>query len=350
MRKILQTALILILSFLSVPVICVTALELTTNPDKNILPPEVSANATTENETKQTEAPQTVPVYLHEEARVENIPLVDYLCGVLDGEMQPNYEPEALKAQAVAAYSYLVYQYTDNYETKKDAHKGGWICTDPSHCKAYLSESDARKAWGNEWFDKYADRVRSSVVETLYQTMVYQSAPINAVFHSLSSGRTEAAKDVWEYDIPYLQEVDSSFDETAEDFQSEKVLSSEEFKTALKNYDSNMVFPENGDLVTDIVRSESGGVVRLKVGGVEMKGTQFRTLFGLRSANFSFEFSGDLVKISVKGYGHGVGMSQYGANCLAKEGKTYKEILQHYYTGIEFAEINIFDSEKAKTN
>lgn len=345
MKKIIQTIWILLLSFVSVPVLCVTVLELSANPEKNRsenIP--VSAEIKTEPPAAETKI-NTIPVYLHEEDRVENIEIVEYLCGVLNGEMQPNYEPEALKAQAVAAYTYLLYQYTDNYETKRQAHKDAWICTDPSHCKAYLSEEDARTAWGDEWYEKYEDRVRSAVTDTLYQTMVCQSMPINAVFHSLSSGKTEAAKDVWEYDIPYLQEVDSSFDATAKDFLSEKEVSLEEFKNTLKAYKEDIVFPESGDLISEIKRSEAGGVISLKVGDCEIKGTKIRTLFGLRSANFTVEFSGDRVLFQVKGYGHGVGMSQYGANCLAKEGKTYQEILRHYYTGIEFTEINIFEQK-----
>lgn len=352
MKKIVQTALVLFLSFLSVPILCVTALELTADPEKNVSAPVASGTVYPPEKEKQTGENSTevqercIPVYLHEEDRVEKIDIVTYLCGVLNGEMQPNYEPEALKAQAVAAYTYLLYQYTDNYEAKREAHKDAWICTDPSHCKAYLSENDARASWGDAWFDKYKDRVRNAVTETLYQTMVCQSMPINAVFHSLSSGKTEAAKDVWEYDIPYLQEVDSSFDETAEDFLSEKSVSLEEFKNTLKNYDGTIVFPDSGDPAVEISRSDSGGVLTMKIGGIEIKGTKVRTLFGLRSANFTVEFSNGQVLFHVKGYGHGVGMSQYGANCLAKEGKTYQEILQHYYTGIEFTEMNIFEQKK----
>lgn len=296
-------------------------------------------------DTHTTNEKKYIPVYLHEEDRVENIEIVTYLCGVLRGEMQPNYEPEALKAQAVAAYTYMLYQYEYNYETKKDVHKGAWVCTDYTHCKAYLSEETARTRWGNEWYDKFKDRVQSAVEDTLYQTLIYDGNPINSVFHSISSGKTEAAVSVWNYDIPYLQSVDSSFDESSNGFYSEKEFTMADFKSTLSAYDSKIDF-NTDPLITDIQRSESGGVLTLKIGGIEIKGTQIRSLFDLRSSNFTIEISGDKIIIDVKGYGHGVGMSQYGANEMAKQGKTYDEILKHYYVGTELQSRNIFDIKK----
>ncbi len=289
-----------------------------------------------------TEYPyETVSVYLHDKGIVENIELQTYLCGVLRGEMQPTYEPEALKAQSVAAYTYLVYQKLYNYDLKKDAHCGADICTDPAHCKAYLAEENARSRWGNAWYDKYDLKIKAAVADTLHEAIFYGDNVINAVFFSISSGKTESAENVWGYAIPYLVEVDSVYDTSADGFKSEVVVSVAEFKDILSK-EFGCKFGESTLNIENINRSGAGGIITVTVGKKTLTGTEFRMAFGLRSSNIAIELENGNVIFKVKGYGHGVGMSQYGANQLAKQGYNYEEILKHYYTGITLSEIEVF--------
>jgi stage II sporulation protein D len=209
---------------------------------------------------------ELVSVYIAKSDEVVFIELREYLCGVLRGEMQPTYHIEALKAQSVAAYTYLVYQAINNYDVKKDAHQGAVICTDPSHCKAYLSESDARHSWGDEWYDKYDDKIKAVVESTLHEVVVYQEEVINAVFFSISSGMTEDAESVWGYPIPYLVSVSSEFDTGANGYASEKRVSISDFKETLENnYDCD--FSSNDTLITNINRSGAGGIISVTGGG-----------------------------------------------------------------------------------
>lgn len=166
--------------------------------------------------------------------------------------------------------------------------------------------------------------------------ITYDNQPISAVFHSTSSGYTENAADVWGGNVKYLVSVRSEGDEQSPKFKSEAEFSIEDFKRiAEKNFDGvSWDFP----LVENIVRSEAGGIKTLEVGGVSVEGTDFRFAFGLRSTNIEIELTGEKVKMNVKGYGHGVGMSQYGADYLAGEGKSFEEILKTYYSGVEISE------------
>ncbi len=284
---------------------------------------------------------ETVSVYLHDKGIVENIELQTYLCGVLRGEMQPTYETEALKAQAVAAYTYLVYQKLYNYDLKKDVHCGADICTDPSHCKAYLSEEVARSRWGDVWYDKFDLKIKTAVADTLHEAIVYEDKVINAVFFSVSSGKTESAENVWGYAIPYLVEVDSIYDTSAEGFESELVISVAEFKDTLSR-EFGCEFGESTLNIENINRSGAGGIITVTVGKKTISGTEFRMAFGLRSSNIVIEVENGSVVFKVKGYGHGVGMSQYGANQLAKQGYAYDEILRHYYSGTSLTQIEVF--------
>jgi len=292
-------------------------------------------------ETEDAPLAEYVSVYCSDTGKVKNIELSKYLCGVLRGEMPPTYNVEALKAQAVAAYTYLVYQKENNFELKKEAHNGAVICTDPSHCKAYLSEEDARKSWGDAWYDKYDDKIESAVLETLYEVITYEEEVINAVFFSISSGMTEDAESVWGYRIPYLVSVNSDFDSAASGFTSSVTVSIDEYKDKLtSSYGCD--FSEGTLHPSNINRSAAGGIITVTVGGKTLTGTQFRMLFGLRSSNIVLEFSENDVRFNVKGYGHGVGMSQYGANQLAEMGYTYDQILKYYYFGTELGIMDAF--------
>lgn len=276
-----------------------------------------------------------IKVYISERGIVEEIPLFDYLCGVLCAEMPAGYELEALKAQAVAACSYMVYRMEG--ELNKPGliaeHHGAYICTDPAHCKGYLSEQEVISAWGEEAYNKYYPKIEAAVNSVLGQIITYDGVPANTVWHSISSGQTENAADVWGLDVPYLVSVESFEDVSAPDYQSSISFDAIDFVDILSGITDQEL--DTSLAVGEIKRSSAGGVNSIVLLGCEFPGTQIRSAFKLRSTNFDLIFESGTFTFTVRGYGHGVGMSQYGANELAKDGLNYEQILKTYYTGVE---------------
>ena len=276
---------------------------------------------------------KTVSVYVAQEDKVVDMRESQYLKEVVSAEMPASFEFEALKAQAVAARSYLVSrQNAYKISGTPQEHKGADICTDPTHCKAWISEAKRRESWGAD-ADKNWDKISRAVDETAGEVITYNGEVISAVFHSTSSGKTESSKDVWGGDRPYLVSVESYGDTLSPKYKSEKELSLKEFKRIAQENIEGVDF-EKG-IIGNIARSDAGGILTAEVGGVTVKGTVLRKIYDLRSTNIEITIEGDNVKFDVKGFGHGVGMSQYGANYLAQEGKDYREILKTYYTGVE---------------
>lgn len=280
---------------------------------------------------KPTEdAEESISVYIKSEDKVVTMNKAQYLKEVVSAEMPAGFEMEALKAQAVAARSYL--EARPENTSKDSVHKGAQVCTDSTHCKAWISEEKRREIWGSD-ADKNWEKISSAVDETSGEVMTYNGEVISAVFHSTSSGKTEASKDVWGGDRPYLVSVDSPGDKQSPKYKSEKEMTIDDFKKIAAENIESVDFTK--EIVGEILRSEAGGILEISIGGVKIKGTRFRTIFGLRSTNVQISISGDKVHFDVTGYGHGVGMSQYGANYLASQGKKYDEILKTYYTGVE---------------
>ena len=256
-----------------------------------------------------------------------------YLKEVVSAEMPADFNEEALKAQAVAARTYLLNRMNVHKNgTEVPEHKGADICTDATHCKAWIPEADRRTSWGDK-ADENWQKIANAVDATAGIIITYNSQPISAVFHSTSSGHTENAKDVWGGDVPYLVSVDSQGEDQSPRYQSEANFSLEEFKQIGNKEIQNVDWSKG--IIGEITRSEAGGIISITVGGVKLKGTTFRTIYGLRSTNVDITVEDDQVKMRVTGFGHGVGMSQYGANYLAGQGKNYVEILKAYYTGVD---------------
>lgn len=313
MKKTFIMTLIILASLLLIP--------LFTTTDKT---PTVSTLPTLSPQKTET-ATETVKILVSETEKIEEITVTDYLFGVVAGEMPALYEAEALKAQAVASYTFLKWRKTENAEKDYD------ITDDFKTDQCYITDDAARKKWGDN-YDEYKKKITSAINEVVNQTITYEGETILSVYHSISSGKTENAKDVWGKDYPYLQAVDSSADKDSEHCISSKTLTQKELSTALSLQslpkDTNKIF-------TNITRTKSGAVKTLKIGETEYTGSQIRSLLELKSANFKIDFENDKYIFTVYGYGHGVGMSQNGANELAKQGKTYQEILKHYYKGCE---------------
>ena len=263
---------------------------------------------------------------------VESMALDQYLRGVVRGEMPASFELEALKAQAAAERTYVYYQLAAG---RKEAHPDADVCTDPGCCSAWLSEEAAREKWGED-FDGWESRIEEAVAATDGQTALYDGQPILAVFHSSSAGKTAEAGDVWSGDVPYLRSVDSpEGEETVPNYYSAAEFTAAEAKTLLAQAHPELTFSGGPDEWFGAVeRDDSGRVSTVEVCGAPLRGVEVRRIFSLRSACFTIDAAAERVTFRVTGYGHGVGMSQYGANELARQGKTWQEILMWYYADI----------------
>ncbi len=269
---------------------------------------------------------------LWEEGAAREVAVEEYLRGVLRAEMGGAFHMEALKAQTVAERTYLYYQMAAG---AKAAHPSAHVCADPGCCTAYLAEEGAREKWGTA-FEEYEQNIRLAVSETDNQVMYYEGEPIMAVFHSSSAGVTATSGEVWTADLPYLVSVESPESaDTVPNYHSVNTFSAEEFrKRFTARYPEAKLTGDAEAWIKDIVRSDTGRVESAVVGGISVTGQELRSVFSLRSTAFTVETGADGVTFRVTGYGHGVGMSQYGANTLAQEGKSWQEILRWYYTGI----------------
>ena len=270
-------------------------------------------------ETKQEESKENktyVTIY-RKKGTVEQIELEEYLVGVVAAEMPASFNSEALKAQAVLARTYAL----------KKISKGEKL-TDTVSTQAYIDKNEMQNKWGNE-YSKYYNKIVSAVNSTKGQVVKYNGNYIEALYHSTSNGKTENAKEVWGQDIPYLKSVDSSWDKKTTSYLK---IENKEFNTLMKvlgiNFDKNT----NIEILS---RDESGRVSEVKVADKTYTGVEFRTLLNLRSADFDISVTDNGLEIITRGYGHGVGMSQYGANEMAKLGYNYKDIINHYYTNVK---------------
>ena len=285
-----------------------------------------------ETKTEQTAGDAGVTLRVLEDGTVKDMTLEKYLQGVVRGEMPASFEMEALKAQAAAERTYVYYQLAAG---RKEAHPDADVCTDPGCCSAWLSEEAAREKWGED-FDGWESRIEEAVAATDGQTALYDGQPILAVFHSSSAGKTAEAGDVWSGDVPYLRSVDSpEGEETVPNYYSAAEFTAAEAKTLLAQAHPELTFSGGPDKwFGEAERDESGRVSTVEVCGAPLRGVEVRRIFSLRSACFTIDAAAERVTFRVTGYGHGVGMSQYGANELARQGKTWQEILMWYYADI----------------
>ena len=259
------------------------------------------------------------------DGNVETINLEDYLIGVVPSESPLSFEDEALKAQAVAARTYALKQMQNNSDNYYDV-------TDDTYSQVYSDIDTLRYRWG-DYFDENYARVKNIVDSTKGQYVSYDGDVIYAFFFSTSNGYTEDNRDVFGADLPYLRVVDSSFDaEETNNFSVTTIFTKEEFYNDLD-------IPYSDELViSDVVRTSSNRVASLYINGYYFNGISLQYKLGLRSNDYEIIDNGN-IEITTKGFGHGVGLSQYGANALAKRNKNYEEILKYYYQGTELKKI-----------
>ena len=275
---------------------------------------------------------------LHEKTgEIEELPIDEYLLGVVSSEMPANFEIEALKAQAVVARTYTIYQIMNS----NGKHGEADICDNYACCQAWISKEDRLNRWDENEKESNWNKIIDAVNSTSGKIITYNGEPIDAFFHSNSGGVTETASNVWGgKNFPYLQCVEVSGEDNYEQFSSEVNLSKEELLNKLKvKYPEVEISFNEPDQIKIKEYTESGRVKTIKFGNIELSGTEVRTLFSLKSTNFKIEADETNIIFKVLGYGHGVGMSQTGADSLAKNGKNYEEIIKHFYTGIEIVYI-----------
>lgn len=274
-------------------------------------------NTSSANKESLTETSREILVYDDKSDKVISLPLEEFLVGVVCAEMPASYEIEALKAQAVAARSYILNKSDKNIPE----HKGASVCTNPAHCQAYKNP----ESQDSKWRKKYLKKIRKAVYSTEGEYLSYGGTAALACFSAVSSGKTESAGDIWGSDVPYLKSVDSSGDKNYSDFKTEKSISVSDFMAQLDISSSE---------IGKIERSKGGSVKTVSIGKKTFSGSEIRAAFSLPSANFTIAQNGDRITLTALGKGHGVGMSQFGANEMAKQGKKYTEILLHYYSNV----------------
>lgn len=274
--------------------------------------------------TQQTEPVLSVSVSIslrRPDRRVEQMDMEEYLTGVLLGEMPASFETEALKAQAVAARTY-----TAKAMVTGGKHGDGSVCTDSACCQAYLSPEAYLSAGGTE---AGLEKIRAAVLATSGYVLTYAGELIEATYFSCSGGSTEDAAAVWGTEYPYLQAVDSPGEEDAAHYRDTLRFSTEAFQTKL----GRELTGNPATWVESTTHTPGGGVEIMVICGERYTGTELRSLLGLPSTAFSVMVEGDTILVSTRGYGHRVGMSQYGADAMAVGGNLYPEILAHYYPG-----------------
>lgn len=276
----------------------------------------------------------TIKLLHTETGEVEELDLDSYLYGVVSSEMPANFEMEALKAQAVSARTYTIYQIKNGSK-----HENADLCNNSAHCQAWISKENRMARWEEDLREEYWKKIVTAVNETKGKIILYNNEPINALFHSNSGGSTETSLNVWGGDFPYFQVVETSGEEAYTSYNSETQITKDELITImLEKYSEFKIDFSKEDCIKIVEYTDSGRIKKMQIGNIELSGVEARKLFNLKSAKFNFEINGDVIKFIVTGYGHGVGLSQCGSDALAKQGKNYEEIIKYYYKDVEISE------------
>ena len=331
MKKFLYYILIFIIVIFIVPTI-LTKKERATVSIKDEVPKQ-------QNEEKKQEIDLTsnkkIRLLHSNTGEIEEVDLEQYVCNVVSAEMPASYELEALKAQAIVARTYTL------YKVQHPKHDNADICDSSTCCQAWLSKEERLAKWEESERDSNWNKIEKCVADTKGRIITYNNEPINAFFHANSGGTTETPNEVWGGDnLPYLQVVQTAGEEGYNQFSSEVAFTFEELLKKIKEKygDIAIDFTKNDDIkILDY--TQSGRVKTVKFGNRELSGVETRTLLGLKSTNFEFYKNDNSITFVVKGYGHGVGMSQTGADSMAKDGSTFEDIIHHFYSNVSIVSI-----------
>ncbi|MFO7288504.1 MAG: stage II sporulation protein D [Bacillota bacterium] len=296
-----------------------------------------------------------VRVFLTGEKRVISVPLERYVRGVVAAEMPADFHLEALKAQALAARTYIVDRLRSgdfsDMETFGEKARGAHVSDSVLH-QAYRTDEQLKKTWG-ERYAAYSSRINRAVLDTRGKILLYEGEPIYAAFFSTSNGHTENSEDVFSKSFPYLRSVPSPWDKDSPRFLNEKTLTLDEFiqKMEKKTGKRIAVAASSGENWIRVLERTSGRRIKtLRIGDQTFTGRQVREALGLSSTDFTWTIDRGRIRFQTKGYGHGVGMSQWGANLLAHQGRSAEEIVRHYYRGVDIGSLDAVLSQASKNN
>ncbi len=308
--------------------------------DRAISAPQTAISEAEKKAAKKQQGTLLINVYNHQTGAVMELGLESYVLGVVAAEMPASYETEALKAQAVAARTVAAYNMA-RYPQGHPVHTGCAVCTSEKHCQAWNSEEEMQAKWGND-FEAYYGKIKQAVEETRGEIMLYQGEPIEVFYHAASNGYTEDVAEVFLVDLPYYQSVISPGEEAYSGYYGTVEMTRKQFVETIHAFIKNTgLTDKNLEKKIKIIDYTAGQRVRMvQLGDTSISGTEFRNLFGLKSACFTLSYQDNRVIIDTKGYGHGVGMSQAGAQAMATAGKSYRDILTHYYQGISLSSLS----------
>lgn len=278
-----------------------------------------------------TEEAVEVAVYRTTSKEINKLPLESYLVGVVAAEMPADFEKEALKAQALTARTYIVNQLIQN--NRMGLPDGADVSDSEIH-QVYKNDRELKALWGSDYSWKIK-KITEAVQETAGQILTYKGNPITATFFSTSNGYTENSEDYWQTSYPYLKSVSSPWDANSPKFYNKVAMPVGEFERKL-----GVNISGSSQIGTVIERTPGKRVGVVEIGGKKLTGKEIREKLNLMSSDFNWERKGDQIIITTKGFGHGVGMSQYGANGMAQEGKSYEEIVKYYYKGVDIESSN----------
>lgn len=290
---------------------------------------ETASTALTPQAEETTSKSDTVKVLRVNSGNIAETEVFDYIVGVVASEMPPTYEKEAIKAQCVVSYTYLkwIMENADN-----SSFENADITDSSSKHQGYMNYGELKDKWQDK-YDVYISKIKECVKETEGQYLTYEGKPILACYHSLSPGKTESAKNVWKKDLPYLQSVNAPGDKLSPDIDSTVTFSKDEFNKICEKLSGKS--NKSGDIFENLTATETGFVKSITIYGKDFDGNDVRSAFSLKSPYFTIEKDKDNYVFKIKGYGHGLGMSQYSADYMARQGSSYDEILKHFYKGVQ---------------
>lgn len=285
-----------------------------------------------------------IQLYVSGSKQLISISLEEYVKGVLAAEMPASFHLEALKAQAVAARTYAVKRASAFGGKGCDAHPQADLCDDPGHCQAWLPAAELQTKWGMLEYQNYWSKISQAVDQTAGEIITYQGVVIDPLFHSTCGGRTEAADAVWQQPYPYLVPVECPYCQHSPKLKTEQRYSLATFAATLHGLDGSIAvtaqaLQSKSSSFAISKQTATGRVDTVTLGGKSLKATTVRSALGLNSTRFSHKIEGDQIVFSVQGYGHGVGMCQYGADGMGQAGHDYRAILKYYYHGTQTTRI-----------
>ncbi len=279
---------------------------------------------------------KTIKLLHTKTGEIEEIALDTYIKGVVAAEMPASYNEEALKAQAVVARTYTIYTIMHN----NNKHENADLCDSSNCCQAWISKEDRMAKWDEDKREEYLKKIENAVDSTNGKIITYNGEVIDAFFHSNSGGTTETPVNVWGgTNYPYLQSVQTAGEDAYNQYSSQVTISKADFINKIKEKHPDFTIDFNDENCIKITEyTESSRVKTIKVGNINMSGVEMRTLIGLKSAKFEITMDENNITFKVTGYGHGVGMSQTGADSMANQGSTYEDIIHHFYTNVEIVD------------